>query len=473
MKLKAQEAARIVKGRVINGPASRTATGVSTDTRSLQKGQGFIALQGPNFDAHAFIKEADRKGAAWIMLQKGRTPAGRLSAAVIEVEDTLKALGRLAAHHRQRFDIKVAAITGSLGKSTVKEMAAAVLSSKGRVIKNQGNLNNRVGLPHTIFKMNRAHEYAVLEMGCNEPGEIGELTRIAAPHAGIITRVAPVHLEGLGSLEGVARAKAEMIKNLSPKAAFVLNLDDPLVKRHAKSFKGTRIGFAKEPDRRFGGEQLCLAGMEKEVIGGRPRIRFEIERRKEGKRAGKPVSFSLWTLAPHNAMNALAAVALGRVFKVPLDEASERLRGFRGLPGRGEVVRSSSGAFIMNDTYNASPQSVADALATMSWWKGPMRGIAVLGDMNELGGKSEQYHREVGRMVAGEDVSLLVAKGEMGKAMVEEARAAGLPEDASFAVKDNRRAVDILKKRLRKGDWVLVKGSRTTAMEEVVKAISG
>jgi len=473
VKLKAREAAELVKGRLVRGDGGRTAAGVSTDTRSLAKGQGFIALQGPNFDGHAFIKEADKKGAAWIIAEKSKARGIRTSAALIETEDTLKALGMLAADHRRRFDIKVAAITGSLGKSTVKEMAASVISSKGRVLKNKGNLNNRIGVPQTIFKINRSHRYAVLETGCNEPGEIGELTRIAGPDVGLITCAAPVHLEGLGSVEGVARAKAEMIKELSANSTFVLNLDDALIKRHARNFKGNIIGFSKGPVTDFTGECLCLVDIDKEVIGGRPRINFLVERRKGGKRTGKPVRFYLWTLAGHNAMNALAAASLGRVFNVSLAEASRKLRGFKGLPGRGEVVRSPGGAFIMNDTYNASPESVANALSTMCWWKGPMRGVAVLGDMYELGEKSVDYHREVGRRAVREGVSLLVAKGEMAEEMVEAARREGLPSDATFAVKDNARAADILKKRLQRGDWVLVKGSRSTAMEEVVKAISG
>ncbi len=473
MKLDARKAAEIAKGRVVKGDAARTARGVSTDTRTLQRGQGFIALQGPNFDGHAFVKQADKKGAAWIMVQKNKVRGMETAAALIEVEDTLKALGMLAAHHRQSFDIKVAAITGSLGKSTVKEMAAAVLSCKGKVMKNRGNLNNRIGLPHTVFKINRSYRFAVLEMGCNQPGEIGELTRIADPHAGLITRVAPVHLEGLGSVEGVAKAKAEMIRNLSPNSSFAVNLDDPLIRRHAKSFKGKKIGFSKTPDPDFAGECFCLGGIEKEVIAGRPRINFTIERRKSGKRAGKPVRFSLGALSPHNAVNALAATALGGAFRVSLEEASERLRRFRGLPGRGEVLRSPQGTFIMNDTYNASPESMANALTAMCWWKGPMRGVAVLGDMNELGEKAAEYHRELGKEAARQGVALLVAKGEMAEAVVEAARDAGLPADAAFAVPDNAGAVSILKKRLQRGDWVLVKGSRTAAMEEVVKELSG
>ncbi len=473
MKLKAQEVADLVKGRLVRGNGGRTATGVSTDTRSLVKGQGFIALKGPNFDGHAFIKDADKKGAAWIIAEKGMARDMLTEAALIETDDTLKALGMLAANHLRSFDIKVAAITGSLGKSTVKEMAASIISSKGRVLKNKGNLNNRIGVPQTIFKINRSHRYAVLETACNEPGEIGELTRIAGPDAGLITCVAPVHLEGLGSVEGVARAKAEMIKELSAKSTFVLNLDDPLIKRHARNFKGNIIGFSKAPVTDFQGECLSLVDIDKEVIGGRPRINFLVERRKAGKRTGKPVRFYLWTLARHNAVNALAAASLGRAFNVSLAEAAEKLRGFKGLPGRGEVIRSPGGAFIMNDTYNSSPESVANALATMCWWKGPMRGVAVLGDMYELGEKSPEYHREAGRRAVREGVSLLVAKGEMAEETVEAAKREGLPADAVFAVKDNARAAAILNKKLQRGDWVLVKGSRSTAMEEVVKAISG
>ncbi|HUT52566.1 MAG TPA: UDP-N-acetylmuramoyl-tripeptide--D-alanyl-D-alanine ligase [bacterium] len=472
MKLKAQEAARMVRGTVARGEGGRVAHGLSTDSRKHRKGEAFVALKGPNFDGHDFIVKAAKNGAPWVMAERGRVRAelpGK--AALIEVDDTLAALGRLAAAWRRRYAVKVAAITGSLGKSTTKEMAAAVLSVKGRVLRNQGNLNNRIGLPLTLFKLDRSCDYAVLEMGTNEPGEIGKLTAIAAPAAGLITRVAPVHLLGLGSLEGVARAKAEMIHGLPRAAAFILNLDDPLIARHARAFKGKTIGYSSRLDARFAGESLHLAGLEKEVTADGPRIVFKIQRKLGGRNAGRPVQFYLSTLSRHDAVNALAACALGRAFAVSLSDAAQALKGFKALPGRGEVARGRNGAFIMNDTYNASPAAVADALDTVAWWKGPRRGLAALGEMLELGRYAEQYHREAGAKAAAAGMEILVARGPHAAAVARAAVKAGMRKGYVFTARDNAEAARILRKLVKKGDWVLVKGSRAMGMEEVARAL--
>ncbi len=472
MKLKALEAAHMAGGTIKRGGKARIARGLSTDSRKHRRGEAFVALRGPRFDGHDFIIRAAKNGAPWIMAERGRVrsdlPGG---AALIEVDDTLEALGRLAAAWRRRYSVKVAAVTGSLGKSTTKEMAAAVLAVKGRVLKNQGNLNNRIGLPLTLFNLDRSYGCAVLEMGCNEPGEIARLTRIAAPDAGLITRVAPVHLEGLGSLAGVARAKAEMIAGLAPAAVFILNLDDPLIARRARAFKGRIIGYSSRPDTPFAGESLHLAGLGKDVAADGPRIVFKIQRKVGGKNMGPPVPFSLRTLSRHDALNALAACALGRAFSVSLPEAAKALRRFKGLAGRGEVARAKNGAFIMNDAYNASPVALADALDTVAWWKGPMRGVAVLGEMLELGRFTRRYHEEAGARAAAAGMEVLVARGPHAALMARAAVKAGMPKGSVFVARDNADAVRILKKLVKRGDWVLVKGSRAMGMDQVARAL--
>jgi UDP-N-acetylmuramoyl-tripeptide--D-alanyl-D-alanine ligase len=471
MRLKAKEAAGITGGRIVRGDPGAAARGVSTDTRTIKPGQAFVALKGENFDGARFIGRAVKKGAPWVIAEKRVKPGSDPDLNLIEVDDALEALGRLAADWRLRHRVKVAAVTGSLGKSTTKEMVAALLSGRGRVLKNRGNLNNRIGLPLTLFRLNRSYDYAVLEMGCNEPGEIGRLTRIARPDAGVITRVAPVHLEGLGSIKGVARAKAELVRELSTKSAFILNLDDPNIVRSARGFRGEVIGFSVRGDMKFPGESLHLVALEKEVRAGRPRINFRIQRRLKNKNKGRPVEFYLWTLARHDAVNALAACAVARAFGVSLQAAARKLKGFKGLSGRGEVVRSRKGAFIIDDTYNASPAAVADALETVAWWKGPLRGVAVLGDMLELGDEAGHYHREIGAEVARSGMAALVAKGEHARAMVRAAVEAGLPGSSAFAVKSNGEAARCLRKMVKKGDWVLVKGSRAMGMESVAEAL--
>lgn len=473
MKWSAKKAALAVKGTVVRGDAGRTASGISTDSRKLKAREGFVALRGERFDGHSFAKKTAEKGAAWIMAEKGRVK-GRLpgDTALIEVKDTLQALGDLASHHRDRHQVKVAAVTGSLGKSSTKEMAAAIISACGKVLRNEGNLNNLVGLPLTLFGLNRSHRCAVLEMGCNRPGEIRRLARIAGPDVGLITRVAPVHLEGLGSIQGVARAKAELIAELGPGATFVQNLDDPLIARHAASFRGRRIGYTTGDGARFRGECLVLTGLEKDVVGGRPRIVFSIRRRVNGRNAGRPVRFHLWSLAPHDAMNALAACALGRAFGVSLGQAAEHLGKYRALKGRGEVVKNRKGAIIINDAYNSSPEAVAHALETMAWWRGPMRGVAVLGEMLELGGHAPRYHAQIGRKAAETGIDLLVARGPNASRIVEGAVKGGLSRRQARVVKSNEEASRLLAAEVGKGDWVLVKGSRLMGLETVAAALA-
>ncbi len=472
MKLTAKKAASIVGGKLVSGDPGRTARGVSTDTRTMKPKDAFVALRGERFDGRDFARKALEAGAAWMLAEKGgkKVPAGLT---LVEVGDALKALGDLAAYHLASHSPRVAAITGSVAKTTTKEMAAAILSGAGRTLKNEGNFNNGVGLPLTVFRLNGSHDFAVLEMGMNEPGEIARLVEIARPEVGLITRIAPAHLEGLGSIEGVARAKAEMINGLSGDSTFILNLDDRLIERKAKRFKGKIVGYSARQDAAFKGEWLLLERVEKEVRGGKPMVRFAISRRKGTRKTGKTVEFKLWTLSPSNAINALAACALAGAMGVSLQTASERLRGFKGVPGRGEVTRSKKGVLVINDFYNASPASVEDALETMKWWRGPMRGVAVLGSMLELGKDAEKYHRAIGKKAAETGVELLIARGPHSEAMVEAAIEAGAEKNGVMAVKDNGRAIEVLRRSLRGGDWVLVKGSRSMKMEEVARAIAG
>lgn len=473
MKMTAKEAALAAGGKIVQGEPGRVGHGISTDSRKHKRREAFVALKGPNFDGHDFIAKAAKDSAPWVMAEKGRVKIKLPDyVALIEVEDTLAGLGAVARAYRRRFKVKIAAVTGSLGKSTTKEMAAALLSCKGQALKNQGNLNNRIGLPQTLFHLNRGYDFAVLEMGCNMPGEIKSLMEIAEPQAGLITRVAPVHLEGLGSIEGVARAKAEMIAGLSPSGTFILNLDDPLIVSKARGFKGRVIAFSARPDAQFPGESLHLGDLEKDAFWGQPRILFTIQRKVAGKKAGSPVKFILKTLFRHDAVNALAACALARAFAVSLPEAAEKLREYRGLSGRGEVVRARNGAFIMNDTYNASPVAVADSLETLAWWKGPMRGVAALGEMRELGPYAEKYHAEVGERAAALGLAALVALGPHARVMAEAAVKAGLPRDAVIVARDNGEAERLLRKLVQRGDWVLVKGSRALGMEALARALA-
>lgn len=447
-------------GRLIQPGGALRYCGVSTDTRKLRAGEIFVALQGPNHDGHRFIGEAIDRGAAAVVAQRGlpslppEQPSSGVPAAVIEVEDTLRALGDLASYDRKRLGLTVAAITGSNGKTTTKEMIAAILAPSigvDRLLCTVGTENNLIGLPLTLLRASGDERIAVLEMGMNAPGEIWRLAEIADPDVGVVTTVAPAHIEGLGDIDGVARAKGELYRQLRPSATAIVNADDARVCEIAECFPGRRLAFGAGAA--VAAEAITSHGVEgvgfKLVIEGRMR------------------SLRLPLPGRHNVTNALAAAAVCHALGTSLDDIVTGLERLPRLPMRMEIERLPGGITVINDAYNANPASMRSALTLLADTMTEGR-IAVLGEMRELGSASAGAHRDVGRLAVQHGVTLLVTMGARATEMKAGAIEAGMDAAAVVAVDTHVDAARHVRKRMRSGDFVLLKGSRGARMEEVL-----
>lgn len=472
MRLKAGELAQICQGRLLRGVPEARLGEICTDSRALKPGQCFLALKGERFDGHDFLAPAVRGGASGLIVEDrpGLRFPGRVP--VIAVPDTLRALGDLAGHWRRRFDLPLIAVTGSTGKSTTKEMIAHILAGWRRVLKNEGNLNNLIGLPLSLFKLRAEHEAAVLELGMNRPGEISRLTEIARPEVGLITNIGPVHLEGLGDLEGVARAKAELVRGLSPQAGVVVNLDDRRVRKIMQGHPGRKIGFSRRPAPESGPEEsLQMTGFHPFENGRGRGVEFTVQVWRRGRRFGPAVQFGLRTLGWHNVENALAAAGAAMMLGIPLAESARRLAGFRGLESRHRLLELAGSVHLIDDSYNANPVSMRAALQSFNYWRGRNRGLVVLGDMRELGRLTRPAHRALGAELAALGLDRVILRGVQAKVVAEAARAAGLPRSRILVAESNEEIVSGLSQELRPGDWVLVKGSHALKLEEVVAGL--
>lgn len=428
---------------------------VSTDTRTLAPGALFVALRGENFDGHRFLKQAFGRGAAAAVVD--RPVRGHKDRVLLRVPDTLRGLGDLAGFLRRRRPLRVAAVTGSNGKTTTKEMLAAVAGTTYRTLATAGNLNNLVGLPLTLFRLRPEHEAAVLEMGMNRPGEIARLTEIADPDVGLVTCVAPAHLEGVGGLRGVARAKAELYAGLKPTAVAVVNLDDPFATRMAARAAGPRItfGFSRRADVR--GRKVRLRGLQG--------VGFELVT----PAGAAEVRLSL--LGRHNVLNALAAAAAGVAMGLTPDRIAAGLSQVGAYAGRLSLKRLPGPVYLLNDSYNANPASVEAGLGVLAEVRGQGRAVAVLGDMLELGSAGRTEHARVGRTAAERKVDLLVGVGPLTRFLIRAAQKNGLNDSRTAWFSDQAEAAAWLKTQLIPRDRVLVKGSRGMGLETVVEML--
>ena len=441
-------------GRVLAGTGNPVFTGVSTDSRTVNAGELFIALRGERFDGHRFVEEALESGAAGVVVEEdpSRQTLSRTRAAVVRVPDSLQALGDLAAGWRRAFSTPVGVLTGSNGKTTTKEMTMAILRLCFSCLWSPGNFNNRIGLPLTLLKLKAEHERVVLEMGMNEPGEIRVLTRIAHPQAGALLNVGPAHLERFASIEAVAEAKGEMLHEMPRESVFVFNRDDPRVRALADRWDGPRTSFGRTGD-------ADVRLLEAEERGSTQTIRIAIR--------GTDVSTGIHLPGRHNLMNGLAAAALASSLGAPLDAIGEGLARFRTMEGRFSV-RMYEDFTVVDDSYNANPASMESALETLSGLSGEAGRILVLGDMLELGGFSGEAHIELGRKAARVRPSLLCVTGEYAKWVVQGAREQGLPADRVVVFEDAKTVAQKILERMQRGEWVLIKGSRGMALERVV-----
>jgi UDP-N-acetylmuramoyl-tripeptide--D-alanyl-D-alanine ligase len=448
-----EDIVRGTRGALLGGDLGIAVTGISIDSRSLGVGEVFFAVRGERLDGHAFLRDAVGRGAACLVIHSvpDDLPPG---VPVVLVDETTKALGRLGAWHRQRFTIPVAAVTGSNGKTTTKEMAAAVLASLGPVLKPESSFNNQWGLPLTLVKLTAEHRAAALELGTNRPGEIAALAEIARPTIAAVTTVSSAHTEFLGSLDDVQREKGALVRAIPADGAVVLNADDPRVLAMA-ALSSARVWTFSAQD----AADVRAAGETSETPDG---VDFTLET-SEGRRAVR-----LRFAGRHNVTNALAAAGVGAALGLPLERIAQGLEAAR--PAKGRCVWRRCGALrILDDTYNANPVSVRAALDTLSASAGGARRVVVLGDMLELGPIAEAEHRAMGRAVAVSGAAEFVGLGRAARLAVEAAREAGLAE--SHHAETFEDTVAHLLKRLAPGDAVLVKGSRGMRMERVVDAL--
>ncbi|ABN52209.1 MAG TPA: UDP-N-acetylmuramoyl-tripeptide--D-alanyl-D-alanine ligase [Hungateiclostridium thermocellum] len=454
--LKCEEVVKAVGGTLISGEVNTVFYNISTDSRNIKQGDLFIPLIGERFDGHNYIASALEHGALGSLTQKETEPfPGKV---LIKVSDTLKALRDLAVYYRQKFKIPFVGITGSVGKTSTKEMVAAVLSKGFKVLKNQGNFNNEIGVPLTIFNLDKSHEAAVVEMGMSGFGEISRLTSIVKPDIAIITNIGVSHIEKLGSKNNILKAKMEIFEGLNEKGLAILNGDDKLLYGLNNLLKFRTVFYGME-------EGLDLRAYNVESLGEKGST-FDIEIRGKEYRVRIPVP------GIHNVYNALAGIAVGIELGIPPEKIVEGIEEFSPGKMRLDII-NYNGLKIINDAYNASPQSMEAAIDVLKDISGEGRTFAVLGDMLELGEFSKSAHMEVGKYAASKGIDYIVAVGEYRSNIVRGAVEAGAKEEKVFEFKDNMDAAKFLKEFVKSGDVLLVKGSRGMKMEEIVNILTG
>ncbi|MDP3789453.1 MAG: UDP-N-acetylmuramoyl-tripeptide--D-alanyl-D-alanine ligase, partial [Candidatus Omnitrophota bacterium] len=422
-----EEILKATKGKLLSRRAPVTAvSNVSTDSRTIKKNELFVAIPGENFDGHDYIDAAIKRGAAGAVISSKKA-VSNLNAEgntfFVAVNDTVEALGQLARFHRERFDIPAIAVTGSSGKTTTKEMIAAALSAGWHPLKNSGTQNNFIGVPLTLFRLTDAYDSLVVELGTNHPGEIKRLAEISRPNIGVITNVGPSHLEYLGDINGVYRAKKELLDFLGSGDIALLNADDSFLRRFkGKGLKVLRFGMDETADFRAEDIRREAGGWSFKVSGA---------------------SYSLKLPAYHDIYNALAAIATGSLFGVPSGKMRGALADYVSLDKR-MVKGIIKGIEFIDDTYNSNPLSMKNAIMTLSSY--PVRGkkILISGDMLELGKKSARYHSEVGELVAGSDIDKFISVGRLARNSFNAAKKKGM-RDARFC-KTKEEAVSIQQK---------------------------
>ncbi|RPH80418.1 MAG: UDP-N-acetylmuramoyl-tripeptide--D-alanyl-D-alanine ligase, partial [Candidatus Rokuibacteriota bacterium] len=448
-----QDIVRATQGALVAGDLAIPVTGVAIDSRALGVGEAFFAIHGHRLDGHAFLGEATARGAACLIVHTlpDDVPA---NVPLVLVEDTTRALGRLGAWHRARFAIPVVAVTGSNGKTTTKELTAGVLATRWEVLRPERSFNNQWGLPLTLLRLTPEHQAVVLEIGTNARGEVAALAALAAPTVGVVTTVAAVHTEFLGSLDGVREEKAGLVRALAADGVAVLNADDPRVAGMAAETRARVVTYGRSAT-----AHVRAVG---DAVDDERGLTLTLES------GGERQTVTLALAGRHNVGNALAAAAAGVALGLPLADIGRGLAGVRPIAGRC-VWKQAGDVTILDDTYNASPVSVRAALETIAAHRRGRRVIVVLGDMLELGALTDDAHREVGRQVAALPADELIGVGRAMPVAVEAAREAGLGEAWHLTTFED--TVARLLKRLTAGDLVLVKGSRGMRMERVVDAL--
>ena len=447
-------------GVLLAGGQGNTFYGITTDSRKVQDGNLFVALQGEKFDGHDFVGVALEQGASGLLVHeetKFKITLQDKKVTVIKVADTLRALGDLAHDYRERFSIPVIGLTGSSGKTTTKEMMAAIIGRAKNTLTTEGNLNNLIGLPQTIFRLTEDHKLAILEMGTNTRGEIKRLTQIAVPDIGLITNVGPAHLAGFGSVDIVREEKGDLFFNMKPTGTAIVNLDDEAVRIVAERWLGRRITFGMNLD-----ADVTAKDIEKNGARG---VRFNLVI------SDKVNKVEMKIVGIHHIYNALAAAAAAWAAGIDGKSIAEGLAAFRPVSGRMQIIKLQNCSFVLDDSYNANPASVREALMTLKDLKNHHSGYVFLGDMLELGAAASEMHRKIGFLMATIGVNAVFLKGDFSTVTAAGALEGGMLPQNIFFLSQEEDGMLFLKNNLKKGDWILVKGSRRMKMEKIAVQI--
>ena len=456
-----QEILDATGGDLLCGDLPRPYSRVSIDSREISATDFFFAITGESHDGHGFAGSVIDQGVRGLAIN--RQKAGHLPIAAweaknvtcIAVADTTRALGALAAFNRRRATVSVAAITGSNGKTTTRKLTAGVVARQFNTLATSGNFNNEIGLPLTLLGLSPDHQWAVVELGTNNPGEIARLTEICSPDIGVITNIGPAHLEGLGSLDGVMREKGDLIKGLGPNGKAVLNADDSRALQLARETRHEVLLYGQSKDATIRAEEIKEDGQTISflLIFGRESIAVQLN-----------------TPGRYMISNSLGAAAVGYLLGISAATVKAGLESFKPISGRMNICHLPNGVNMIDDTYNANPESMTAALATLQQMRAGGRKIFVAGNMLELGAQAPELHRQVGAAAAGTHIDRLYASGEHAAALAAGARQEGMPP-AETITGSREEILENLIGWLQPGDLVLVKGSRGMAMEKVVEGL--
>ena len=456
-----QEIIEATRGELLCGDLRRPFSEVGIDSREISPKDFFLAIIGESHDGHEFASTVVDQGVRGLMI--GRQKSEQLPVAAweaknvvcIAVADTTRALGDLAAFNRRRAEVSVVAITGSNGKTTTRKLTVGVLTRQFNTLATAGNFNNEIGLPLTLLGLSPDHQWAVVELGTNNRGEIARLAEICSPDIGVLTNIGPAHLEGLGSLDGVMREKGDLINGLHREGKAVLNADDPRVLQLARETQHEVLLYGRSPDATIRAEDILEDEQAISFL-----LRFGRER----------LPIQLKSPGRYMISNALAAAAVGYLLGISAAKVKAGLESFEPVSGRMNICHMSNGVHLIDDTYNANPDSMKAALATLKRTGARGRIIFVAGDMLELGSQAPKLHSQVGALAARAKVYRLYASGEHAAAVAAGAQKEGVPA-ANTITGSREEIIEDLKGWLQPGDWVLVKGSRGMAMEKVVEGL--
>jgi UDP-N-acetylmuramoyl-tripeptide--D-alanyl-D-alanine ligase len=451
-----------VNGQHLFGTSPHPFDNISIDSRSVNAHSLFVALVGERFDSHSFISDMIHKPVVGILIQQDKVSEEQIrlwkhdNLLCISVPDTIKALGDLGHYQRKKWGGSIVGITGTNGKTTVKELTASVLATTYNTLKTSGNYNNHIGVPKTLFQIQCNHHWAVVEMGMNHPGEIAYLSQICQPDIGIITNIGPGHLEGVHSIEGVRKAKGELIQHLDKENLAILNADDPLVLSYCDQCKSSVLTFGLSSTAEISANEIS------EYIKG---SRFTL--------MTPDGSIPVQLPVPGRFMisNALAAAAVGYYAKIPLKSIKTALESYEPIQGRSFIRHHKNGILIIDDTYNANPASMRAAIDSLKQIGNDNHRYFVCGDMYELGPKTKQYHKEIGAYAAKAGLSGIFAIGECASDVLNGAIEEGF-DPKLLDSGTHKEIAKLLLELLKPGDWLLVKGSRAMKMEQVIEMIA-